>query len=451
MNQQVVSGPKGNLLLGSMLDFRRRPLEFLLDAAETYGDVVRFRLGPYRVYLVNGPDNIHEVLVAQQKKILKTDFNRSLLGRFLGNGILTSEGDFHRRQRRLMQPAFHHQRIASYAEGMVSTTLHMLDGWQAGQRYDIDAEMMKLTLNIVSDALFGSEVSATAIGNVSDAIAILQRITVMEFKTGFSLPEWLPAPRNRRRRKAAQAINDAVLGLIRERRASGKLGDDLLSMLLQAQDEDDGSAMTDEQVLHEATTLFVAGHETTSNALTWTWYLLSQNPEVEARLYDELARVLDGRPPTLDDLPELKYTERVIKEAMRLYPPAWLLFSRSPLEPVNIGGHRINPGEWIFISPYTMHRSAAYFDDPQRFDPERFTEAREKALPRYAYFPFGGGPRVCIGNAFAMMEACLVLATVAQRYRLELDAGQEIVPEPEITMRTRDGLHMTARTRNPAH
>ena len=200
MNQQVVSGPKGNLLLGSMLDFRRRPLEFLLDAAETYGDVVRFRLGPYRVYLVNGPDNIHEVLVAQQKKILKTDFNRSLLGRFLGNGILTSEGDFHRRQRRLMQPAFHHQRIASYAEGMVSTTLHMLDGWQAGHSYDIDAEMMKLTLNIVSDALFGSEVSATAIANVSDAIAILQRITVMEFKTGFSLPEWLPAPRNRRRR-----------------------------------------------------------------------------------------------------------------------------------------------------------------------------------------------------------------------------------------------------------
>ncbi len=447
MSQQIASGPKGNILLGSMLDFQRDPLKFLMDAVNTYGDVVRFRLGPYPVYLVNGPENIHEVLVAQQKKIMKTDFNRGLLGRFLGNGILTSEGNFHHRQRQLMQPAFHHERIASYAEGMVNSTVQMLDGWQVGKSYDIDDAMMKLTLNIVSDTLFGSEVPNEAIKKVSEAVAALQTITITEFKAGFSLPEWLPAPRNRRRRAAAQVIHETVMQLIRERRASGSMGNDLLSMLLQAQDEDDGSVMTDEQVLHEAATLFVAGHETTSNALTWTWYLLSQNPAVEAKLYDELARVLEGRTPTLKDLPALKYTDMVVKEALRLYPPAWVLFSRTPLEPMQIGGYQINPGEWIFISPYTMHRSAQYFEEPQRFNPERFTEEKEKELPRYAYFPFGGGPRVCIGNTFALMEARLILATIAQRYRLTLDAGQEIIPEPEITLRPRNGMHMTVGAR----
>ncbi len=441
-SQQVAPGPKGNLLLGSMRDFQCDPLAFLMAAADTYGDIARFRLGPYRVYLLNIPDYIYDVLVTQAKRIKKADFNTRLLGKFLGEGLLTSEGDFHRRQRRLVQPAFHHQHISSYAQVMVEHTVQMLNAWKAGESHDIDDAMMRLTMNIVTSTLFGTQVSDAA-HKVGEAIATLQRISILEFKAGFMLPEWIPAPRNRRRRAATKVLQGTVMQFIQERRASGEDKNDLLSMLLRAQDEDDGSRMTDQQVLDEAVTLFGAGHETTSNALTWTWYLLAQNPDVETRLQAELDRMLGGRLPTLNDLAALQYTEMVIKEALRLYPPAWLLTARTPLETVTVGGYPIHPGEWIFISPYVMHHNPRYFDDPQRFDPERFADGREQELARYAYFPFGGGPRVCIGNSFAMMEARLILATVAQRYRLMLDPGQTIVPEPEITLRPRYGLHMT--------
>lgn len=442
MSRQYPPGPKGNLLLGSMRPFQRDPLAFLLDGAETYGDIYSFRLGPYRIHVLNNSDYAHEVLIRQAKAIQKAKFNRVLLARIVGNGILTSEGDFHRRQRRLVQPAFHHQRLANYAGTMVDFTLKMLEGWQTGQTLDIDDEMMKLTMQIVSKTLFDAEVSVDG-DNAADAIAILQAISVREFKAGFMLPEWLPVQRNRLRRSATRDLNEIVLRFIHERRASGEDTGDLLSMLLQAQDEDDGSTMTDAQVRDEAVTLFAAGHETTSNALTWTWYLLSQHPDVEAKLHAELDSILGGRPPTLENLPQLKYTEMVIKESMRLYPPVWLLMTRTPLEPITIGGYPMNPGEWIFVAPYTIHRKPEYFENPDQFDPERFTEDREAALPRYAFFPFGGGHRVCIGNSFAMMEARLALATVAQQRRLSLVPGQEIVPEPEITLRPRYGLNMT--------
>ena len=446
MNNQA-PGPKGNVLLGSMLDFRRDPLGFLLNGVRTYGDIFRFRVGPYRVILISGPDHIHEVLVAQAKKIRKADFNRDLLARFLGNGILTSDGDFHRRQRRLVQPAFHHHRLANYADVMVNYTLDMLDSWKnGGTRYNIAEEMMTLTMRIVSKTLFDAEVGSDA-QKVGMAVAALQEITVSEFKLGFAFPDWIPTGKNRRRLAATGVLDDTVRQIIRERRASGEDRGDLLSMLLQAQDEDDGSVMTDTQVRDEAATLFAAGHETTSNALMWTWYLLSQNPDAEAKLQEELDRVLGSRPPTLEDLAELKYTEMLVKEAMRLHPPAWLLMTRTPLEPITVGGYPIHPGEWIFIAPYVMHRDPQYFEEPERFEPERFSEAREAELPRYAYFPFGGGQRVCIGNSFAMMEARLILATMAQRCRLALVPGQQIIPEPEITLSSRYGLQMTVSMR----
>ncbi len=450
ISQQVAPGPRGSILLGSMRDFQRDPLKFLEDATDVYGDIVRFRLGPHQVYLVNDPAYIYELLVTQAKKIRKADLITNILAKWLGNGIMTSDGDFHRRQRRLVQPAFHHQHIATYAGAMVEHALRTLNNWQNMEGYDIKDEMMKLTMDIVSTALFGADVSRGA-SKLGGAVATLQQISTVEYKAGFMIPEWMPVPRNHRRRAAIKVVNDTILGFIRERRASGEHKDDLLSMLLQAKDEDGGRMMTDEQVRDEAVTLFVAGHETVSNALTWTWYLLSQNPDAELKLHAELDRVLGGRPPTLQDLAELKYTEMVVKEAMRLYPPAWILMSRTPLETVTVGGYQINPGDWIFICPYLMHRSPRYFEEPQRFDPERFTEVREKELPRYAYFPFGGGQRVCIGNSFAMMEMRLILATVAQQYKLILQPGQKIMPEPEITLRPRYGLHMTTNAREPMH
>ena len=446
MTAYIAPGPKGSFLLGSLRDLQRDPLAFFEHVQREYGGIARLRLGPRRAYLVSDPEYVREVLVSQARIVPKTNFIREQLGRFLGNGILTNEGDSHRRQRRLVQPAFNHQKIARYAGSMVTLTAKMLDGWKVGHSYDIDEEMMHLTMEIIAETAFGTEVDGV-FQRVADAIAVLQAISIIEFKAGYMLPEWVPTANNRRRKKAAKVMSDTVLTFIRERRASGEERDDLLSMLLQAQDEDDGSVMTDEQVRDEAVTLFAAGHETTSNAMTWTWYLLAQHPQVEAALHEELDRVLGDRPPTLADLRDLPYTEMVVKEALRLYPPAWLLMSRTPSEPLTLGGVAIKPGEWIFVAPWVIHRNPDQFPDPARFDPGRFAPGEEDQRPRYAYLPFGGGPHVCIGNGFAMMEARLILATVAQRYRLALDPGQTVVPEPEITLRPRYGMHMTVQAR----
>lgn len=446
MARQIPPGPSGSALLGSMRAFQRDPLSFLLQAADAYGDLFFFRLGPRRIHVVTRSEHIREVLVGQQKNIVKATFNRNLLARFMGNGLVTSDGDFHRRQRRLMQPAFHPQRVDTYAGVMVDYTLDMMADWQDGQRIDIDDEMMKLTMNIVSKTLFDADMSGEA-NTVGEAVATLQALTVKDFKAGFMLPTWLPTSHNRRIRAAKREIDHAVNQFIRDRRASGEDKGDLLSMLLLAQDEDDGRSMTDQQVRDEAVTLFAAGHETTSNALTWTWYLLAQHPAVEAKLHAELDRVLGSRPPTLRDLADLHYTQMVVKEAMRLYPPVWLLTIRSSDQPVTLDGYRIDPGEWIWLTPYVTHRSPRYFSDPDRFDPQRFAPNLEAELPRYAYYPFGGGPRICIGNSFAMMEARLILATIAQRFRLALVPGQEVVPEPEITLSSRHGLMVTVTER----
>lgn len=339
MTAHIVPGPKGNFLLGSMRDLQHDPLAFLQSIQRDYGGIATFRLGPRRVYLVSDPDYVREVLVAQAKIVSKASFNKNLLGRFLGNGILTNDGESHRQQRKLVQPAFHHQKIARYADTMVTLTANMLDGWEVDHSYDIDGEMMRLTMAIIAQTAFGTEVDEV-FQRVGDAIAVLQAITIREFKAGYMLPEWIPTANNRQRQQASKVMSDTVLGFIRERRASGEERDDLLSMLLHAQDEDNGRVMTDEQVRDEAVTLFAAGHETTSNALTWTWYLLSQHPQVETTLHEELDRVLGDRLPTLADLDNLPYTEMIIKESMRLYPPAWNLMTRVSEEPLALGEYR---------------------------------------------------------------------------------------------------------------
>lgn len=441
-------GPKGQFLIGSLRAFGADRLAFLEELAREYGDISMLRLGPRKVYFLNHPDYVHYVLVKHPEKFHKSPMLKKNTRKAIGEGLLTSDGEFHARQRRLVQPAFHARRIASYADVMVDYTLRKLETWAAGSEVDAAHEMMELTMEIVAKALFDADVSG-------DANAIGQAITVgietvsERIVHPLHLPEWIPTRKNRERQRAAEVLETTIMRIINERRASGEDKGDLLSMLLLAVDEQDGGQMTNKQVRDEAMTLFIAGHETTANALAWTLYLLAQRPEVGHKLQAELQAVLKGRAPRMADLPHLPYNEMVIKEAMRLYPPAWVT-TRLTVEPAHIGGYDVPVGSICMVSPYIMHRDARYFEQPECFRPERFAAGYEERIPRYAYFPFGGGPRVCIGNSFAMMEAQLILATIMQRFQLSLVPGQHITPEPLVTLRPRGGIRMTVAPRATA-
>ena len=446
MKRATPPGPDGDFLgLRSIRRFRRDALGYLTELARTYGDLVRFPFGPFQVYLVSHPDYVHQVYVEQASKFHKTRLFKQVLKPSVGNGLLTSDGEFWRRQRRMVQPAFHSKRVESYSGVMVDYTLRMLDGWAAGQEREIHHDMMRLTMAIVGKTLFDADVSGEA-DRIGQAITTGIEIDNRKFNRLVQWPGWAPTPDNRKSKQALKVIDDTIMGFIRERRASGedKAGTrgDLLSMLLLAADEDGaGGGMTDKQARDEAFTLFAAGHETTANALAWTWYLLSQYPQVEARLHEELDAALGGRPPAVQDLARLPYTDWIVKESLRLYPPAWTT-TREPQEDVVIGGYPIPKGSTIFLSQWVSHRDPRTFDQPERFVPERWADGFEKQLPKGAYFPFAMGPRICIGNTFALMEARLVLAAMAQRYRLELLPGQTIAPQPLITLRPRDGIRM---------
>ncbi len=438
-------GPKPFLIGGNILQFRANMLQFLLDSARQYGDLVLFRFHKSHVYMVNHPDYIHELLVKQSHKINKSPVYKKALGKFLGEGLLVSDGEFWKRQRRLAQPAFHTKRIEAYAETMVAYTEDMMSGWRDGESCDIATEMMRLTLFIVAKTLFDADVRADA-AKMGDALEVLLHVVVESASRLVPLPRWVPTRARARRAQAIRDMDDIVMRVIEERRHKGDDRGDLLSMLLMAQDED-GTGMSDKQVRDEALTIFLAGHETTANALTWTWYLLSQHPDVEAALHAEVDSVLGGRAPSVADLARLPYTEQVIKEAMRLYPPAWG-FSRKTLEDVALDEHWTIPAKrGVLVIPYVVHRDPRWYPDPDRFDPMRWTPEREKALPKMAYLPFGGGPRICIGNNFAMMEARLILAAVAQRYQLRLAPQQKVVPEPLVTLRPKYGLRMALHAR----
>ncbi len=369
--------------------------------------------------------------------------------RFLGEGLLTSEGEFHRRQRRLSQPAFHRQRMKAYAEVMAQYGARTRDRWKDGETLDISQEMMRVTLAIVGKTLFDADVESEAAEirtALTDIMQLFDRIT-SPFP---NLLMKLPLPSNFRFLKARKRLDATIYRIIYEHRTSGKDHGDLLSMLLIAQDEEgDGGGMTDLQLRDEAMTIFLAGHETTANALAWTWYLLAQHRDVEARLHAEIDSVLEGRLPEVEDFARLKYTEMVFAEAMRLYPPAWAM-GRQVLKDYPIDNYTVPAGSIILMSPWVMHHDPRYYADPFKFDPERWTPAGREARPKFSYFPFGGGPRVCIGEGFAWIEGVLLIATIAQHWRMRLAAGERVEPKPMITLRPRGGMRMVVERRRAA-
>jgi cytochrome P450 len=438
-------GPKNAPIIGNLRAFRANPLSFLTNAARQYGDLVYFRVAQQHMYLVNHPDYVREILVNNQGNFIKSRaLQRAKV--LLGEGLLTSEGQHHLRQRRLVQPAFHRDRLAGYASAMSESAVRARQRWKAGATMDISVEMAQLTLAVVAKTLFSADIESEApeIGAAMTSILQLFRVLLLPFSEYL---DKLPLPSMRRFEKARARLDATIYGLIRERRASGVDTGDLLSMLLLAQDEDkDGGQMTDEQVRDEALTLFLAGHETGANALSWTWYLLSQHPEVERRLHAEIDAVLGHRAPELADLPQLRYAEMVLSEALRLYPPAWGI-GRKAIGAFTVGGFDVPANSICILSPYVVQRDARWFPDPEKFDPERWTAEARDSRPKFAYFPFGGGARVCIGERFAWMEGVILMAAIAQKWRFRLEPGQHVEPLPLVTLRVKNGLRMIAEPR----
>ncbi len=412
---------------------------------EQYGDFFVVQIGEGRMFMVSNPEAIYEILVEKPKQFYKGSDYRNRqngLARFLGNGLLTSDGEFWKRQRKLVAPALHARRIEAYADTMIEVTERMLESWRGRTELDVDQEMMHATLQIVAKSLFNADVH-------EDADRVGAALTVIQHAMGGMtlIPAWMPTPGKIRTNRAVRALDDLMYGLITERRRSGEDYGDLLSMLLLARDDND-KGMSDLQVRDEAVTLFLAGHETTANALNWTWLLLAQNPDAEARLHAELDAVLGGRAPTLADLKQLPYTEMVVKESLRLYPPAYS-FGRMAIEDASIHGYDIPANSDVNVFSWVTHHDPRWWDQPDQFRPERFSPENEPNIPRYAYLPFGGGPRICVGNSFAMMEARLMLATMAQHYQMRLTPGQTVELDPLITLRPRGGLHMKVEAREP--
>jgi cytochrome P450 len=433
-------GPRGNFLLGSAVELGRSSMKFLTRCAREYGDIVYLRFFGTPVCLLTHPSDIEYVLVKNPSNFIKSRDYRALKS-VLGNGLLTNEGVPWQKQRKLVQPTFRHENTDRYADVMVLATTRMLDTWRDGETRDVHQQMMALTLGIVAEALFGSDVSGHA-GGVEQALAVLMNQFEGMAGLAFLLPEKLPLPSTLKFKRSVAQLDKIIYAIIHERRSARGPSKDLLEMLLRSQNEE-GSRMSDKQLRDEVMTLFLAGHETTANALSWTWYLLAQHPEIEARLFQEIRQVLHGKPPTAADVTRLPYTEMVVKESMRLYPPAWAV-GRQAVSDFEMSGYKFPAGTNIAILQWSTQRDARFFPDPEKFDPERWSaeSLRRNALPRFAYFPFGGGPRVCVGAGFAMMEAILLLATMAQRYRMTLVAKRKVKLLPSVTLRPRNGIQM---------
>lgn len=447
---RVAPGPDGQPILGSIRNVRKDPLNFLLRMRAQYGDVVRLRFGPRTSHLVAHPSDILHVLGQNSRNYLKgSQYEKLEVG--LGQGLLTSEGELWRRQRRTMDPYFHAKQLATFADMMVDATLTMLARWalytDSGEPLNVAAEMMRLTLTIVGHALFSTDVSDEA-SEVGWALPIVLRQAERSMLSFINLPLAIPTPGHRRFQEALETLDRIVYAMIAERRHSGPNGD-LLSKLVFARDEETGAAMSDKQLRDEVMTLFLAGHETTANALAWTFYLLSKHPAIARRLRAELDDVLGGRPPQLDDLDALVYTRQVVEESMRLYPPAPVI-GRHALDDDEVGGYHIPAGTDVLISQYVTHRHPEFWDNPEGFDPERHTPEHTAERPPFAFFPFGGGPRRCIGDNFAMLEVRLVLATVAQRYEVDLVPGHRVEPEVAVTLRPATGILMAVRRTRPS-
>jgi cytochrome P450 len=434
-------GPKGLPLFGLAFQVLRDPLETLRRLAREYGDIVCVPIvNQHRIFL-NHPDYIEQVCIVQQAKFHKSKLTKDVTQRLLGQGLLISEGDFWRRQRRLAQPAFHRSRINEYGATMVERAEVRMKQWRDGDVRDITQEMMAMTLDIAVRTLFGSTLQAEA-EQVGDSLGYLMRYSLRKARSPIKIPENWPTPANRRARRETQFLDSLVYGIIEERQAEGNTNHhhDLLAMLMSAMDED-GTQMTPQQLRDESMTLFLAGHETTALTLSWAWYMLSENPAAEARLHEELHGILAGRAPELADFERLVYLRAVVNETLRLYPAAYIV-ARTSVAPCTIAGYDFPSDTTMIMAQWVMHRDPRYFDDPEVFRPERWLNGLENRLPAGAYFPFGDGPRRCIGQGFALLESALVLATIAQKYRFRLVPGHPVIPDPLVTLRAKHGIRM---------
>lgn len=433
-------GPRGHAILGNLREFAADTLGFATRLAREHGDVARFRLVNREAWLLSAPQAVERVLVSNPRNYAKHAFFWRKVEAIFGRGLLTNEGDDWRRQRRLVQPAFHHDRIADYARIMVDATIERMAGWSDGEPKDVRAEMTAITFRVVARTLFDAEVEGDA-AEIAAAFDTGIEEIARRIRQPVLMPDWVPTTGNRRYRSAVRRMDRLVYRIIDEHR-DGRDRGDLLSALLQVSDED-GRPMSDRQLRDETITMLLAGHETTALALTWTWWLLSQHPDAVARLEAEVDML--GRPPTVADLSRLGYTERVVRESLRIFPPAYS-FGREAIADDEILGWPVPAGTTLFVFPWVLHRDPRFFPDPLRFDPGRWTDAFERTLPRHAYLPFGSGPRMCIGREFARMELALIVAAVAQRYRFVWGA-EPPVPMASITLRPTGGLGATVRRR----
>ncbi len=442
---KVMPGPRDNFLVGSLFDAWADPLSMFTRAAAQYGDHVQLRFAWMRYFLVNDATAAHHILIENAKGYHKSP-NYQGLKVILGDGLLTSEGDLWRRQRKLAQPAFHREHLKGFASTMVAATRDTVARWDrevVGKgAFDVHAEMMRLTFRVVGQTLLGADLEADA-KDFGAALNVGLKWANEYVESIVRVPPWVPTPNNLRFRKAQRTIEGVVGRVVAERKASSEERRDLLGMLMGARDEATGEAMSDKLLMEELLTLTLAGHETTANALAFTFYLLSSHPDIARRASDEVATVLCGREPGLEDLPKMPFTKAVIEEALRLYPPAWVV-ERIALEADEVNGYQIPKGGIVGVSPYLMHRNPRYFENPEGFDPERWL-VPDPSRPKLAYMPFGGGPRTCIGNAFAMMELQIIVPMLLQRFQLSLVPGFKLELEPSVTLRPAKGIWMNAR------
>jgi cytochrome P450 len=448
-SDRFAPGPSSHWLLGSLREFRRDVLGLMMESTRVHGDVVRFRLGRQVIHLLNHPEHVQNVLLRNHQNFDKGTRSASFIKAVTGDSLLTANGEFWQRQRRLLQPAFHRQIIASVTSRMTESTGRLLDDWRLrgmeSGPLDVASEMMRLTYTIVGRTLFSADVGPDA-GTINRAMQVILPHTFERLGHVFNWPGWVPTPANLRFSRALRAIDTTVFRIIDEHRRSMN-GDasehgDLLTMMLRMRDENSGEGLDDRQLRNETITFLLAGHETTANALTWIFHLVSRHPDVERRLREEADAVLGGRVPTFEDLPRLVYTKMTVMEAMRLYPPIWII-ERRVIRDDEAGGFHLPAGSAVVIAPYALHRHPSFWNDPEKFDPSRFEQP-----PPDAYIPFGAGPRFCIGREFAMLEAQVITAMVLQAFSLQPFPGHQVEPWPGITLRSRHGLLMTVRERS---
>ena len=432
-------GPKGTLIGGNIHQFRACLLDFLLETARDYGPLTSFRIGPRRVFLASAPDLIEQVLITDAKHYIK-HFGARAYKPVLGNGLVTSEGEYWHRQRKLIQPVFLKARVQSYAPIMGELTERMLNSWTSGKTVLINDEFGTLTSRIALKTLFDLNHDGDR-ERFNETLRLSFDLMSARLRRIFKLPLWMPTPETLCLKRSISELERKVEGFIAAARARQDMGDDLLSRLMLAQHED-GTRMSDRQLRDEVMTLYLAGHETTSLTLSWTWYLLAQHQRVEEKLVSEWQQVLGGRTPTVDQLQQLPYTAAVIAKSMRLLPPVYAI-GREAIGDLELGGYRVRRGYTVLMSQWVNHRDPEYFPEPEQFRPERWENGLAKRLPKFAYYPFGGGQRMCIGSTFASIETPIVLATVGQRYRFTVDSEADIGIKPQITLEPANGIPAT--------